>query len=157
MKLLIKDTCSWKESYGKSRQHTKKQRHHFANKDPYSQSYGFSSSHVRIWKLDHKEGWVPQNWCFLIVVLRRLLRALGLQGDQTSQSKRKSTLNIHWKDWCWIWSSNTLVTRCKEVTHWKRPWCWEKLRAGGKGGNRGWDDWMVSLTQCTWVWTISRR
>ena len=75
--------------------------------------------------------------------------SLGLQGDQTSQSSRKSSLNIHWKDWCWSWSSNTLATWCKEPTHWKRPWCWQRLKAKGEGGNRGWDGWMASLTQCT--------
>ena len=56
----------------------------------------------------------------------------GQQGDQTSQSYKKSTPNIHWKDWCW--SSNTLATWCEEPTHWKRPWCWERQRAGREGG-----------------------
>ena len=58
---------------------------------------------------------------------------LGLQRDQTSQSYRKLVLNIHWKDWCWSWSSNTLATWCEELTHWKRPWCWERWKAGGDG------------------------
>ena len=62
--------------------------------------------------------------------------SLGLQGDQTSQSQRKSVLNIHWKDWCWSWSSNTLATWCKKLTHWKRPWCWGRLKAGGEGDER---------------------
>ena len=62
-----------------------------------------------------------------------------------------------WKDWCWSWSSNILVTWCKELTQWKRPWCWERLRAGGEGDDRGWDGWMASLTQWTWVWANSRR
>ena len=65
--------------------------------------------------------------------------------------------NIHWKDWCWSWSSNTLTTWCKEPTHWKRPWCWERLKAGGEGDDRGWDCWMASLTQWTWVWASSGR
>ena len=52
-------------------------------------------------------------------------------------------LNIHWKNWCW--SSNTLTTWCKDMTHWKRPWCWERLRAEGEGSNRGWDGWIASL------------
>ena len=65
------------------------------------------------------------------------------------------TLNTHWKDWCW--SSNTLATWCEQVTCWKRPWCWERLRAGGEGGNRGWDDWMASLIQWSWTWANSRR
>ena len=64
-----------KKSYDKSRQHIKKQRHHFANKGPYSQSYGFSSSHVQMWELDHKERWVPNNWCFGIVVLEKTLES----------------------------------------------------------------------------------
>ena len=63
----------------------RRQRHHFANNGPYSQSYGFSISHVRTWELDHKEGWVPKNWCFLRVVLEKTLESLGQQGDQTSQ------------------------------------------------------------------------
>ena len=77
---------SWKESYDKSRQHIKKQRHHFADKRPYSEHYGFSSSHVQMWELDHKEGWSLKNWCFRTVVLERIWESLGLQGNQTSQS-----------------------------------------------------------------------
>ena len=61
--------------------------------------------------------------------------------------------NIHWEDWSWSWSSNILATWSKELTHWKRLWCWERLRARGEGGDRGWDDWMASLTCWTWVWT----
>ena len=68
---------------------------------------------------------------------------------------RKSVLNIHWKDWCWSWNSNTLATWYEELTHWKRPWCWERLRAGGEGDDRGWDGWMASPTQWTWVWVDS--
>ena len=48
----------------------------------------------------------------------------------------RSVLGVHWKDWCWGWNSNTLATWCKELTHWKRPWCWERLRAGGEGGRQ---------------------
>ena len=81
--------------------------------------------------------------------------SLGLQGEQTSQCLRKSVLNIQWKDWCWSWNSNSLATWCKEPTHWKRPWSWERLKAGGEGGDRGWDGWMASLTQWTWVWANS--
>ena len=81
--------------------------------------------------------------------------SLELQGDQTSQSQRKSVLNIHWQDWCWSWSSKTLATWCEEVTHLKSPWNWERLRAGGEGDDRGWDAWMASLTQWTWVWVDS--
>ena len=61
------------------------------------------------------------------------------------------------KDWCWSSRSNTLATWCEEPTHWKRPWCWDRLKAGGKGGDRGWDGWMAPLTQWTWVWANSGR
>ena len=89
-------------------------------------------------------------WCW-----KRLLRVLGLQGDPTSPSLRKSVLGVHWKDWCWNWNSSTLATWCEELTHLKRPWCWETLRAGGEGDDRGWDGWMASLTRWTWVWVNS--
>ena len=75
-----------------------KERHHFAKKGPYSQSYGFSSGHVWMWELDHKEGRMPKNWHFWIAVLTILESPLGHQGDQSCQSQRKSTVNIHWKD-----------------------------------------------------------
>ena len=64
-------------------------------------------------------------------------------------------MNIHWKDWCWSWNSNTLATLCKELTHLKRFQFWERLRAGGEGDDRGWDGWMASPTQWTWVWVGS--
>ena len=67
--------ASWKESYEKPRHCIKKQRHHSANKDPYSQSYGFCSSNVWIWELGHKEGWVPKHWCFWTVVLVKTLES----------------------------------------------------------------------------------
>ena len=69
------------------------------------------------------------------------LERLGLHGDQASLSWKKLTLNIHWKDWCWSWSSNTLATWCEKLTYWKRLWCWERLQVGGEGHNRDWDSW----------------
>ena len=71
---IKKSLAPWKKSYYKPKQYVKKQRHHFANKGLSSQSYGFSTRHVWMWELDHKEGWVLKNWCFWIVVWRRLLR-----------------------------------------------------------------------------------
>ena len=67
----------------------------------------------------------------------------------------RSVLGVHWKDWWWSWNSSTLATSCEELTHCKRPWCWEGLGAGGKGDDRGWDGWMASPTQWTWVWVNS--
>ena len=65
-------------------------------------------------------------------------------------------MNVHRKDWCWSWNANTLAIWCKELTHWNRPWCWERLKAGGEGDDRGWDGWMASLTHWTRVWVNSR-
>ena len=66
----------WKKSYDKPRECITKQRNHFADKGPYSQIFGFSSSHVRMWELDHKEGWAPKNWCLQIVVLGKTIERL---------------------------------------------------------------------------------
>ena len=80
--------------------------------------------------------------------------SLGLQGDPTSPSYRKSVLNVHWKDWCWSWNSSTLATRYEKLTILKRPWFWERLKSE-EGDDRGWDIWMASPTQLTWVWVNS--
>ena len=81
--------------------------------------------------------------------------SLGLQGDPTSPSWRRSVLGVHWKDWCWSWNSSTLATWWEEPTHWKRPWCWERSRAGAEGDDRGWNCWMASPTQWKSVWVNS--
>ena len=120
------------------------------------QSYGFSSCRVWIWELDHKEGWVPKNWCFQLWCCRRLLRVLGT-AKRSDQSILKATLNTHWMDW--FWSSNTLATSCEELPHWKRPWCWDILKARVERGGKGWDGWILvpSLTQWTFIWANFRR
>ena len=69
--MKLEHLTPWKESYDKSRQCIKKQRHHFSNSCPSSQNYGFSSSQVWMWELGHKEGWVPKNWCFWTVMLEK--------------------------------------------------------------------------------------
>ena len=121
-------------------------------------SYGFSSGHVWMWELDCKESWAPKNWCFWTMVLEKTLESpLDCKEIQLVHPKGdQSVLNIHWKDWCWSWNSNTLATSHTELTHWKRAWCWEGLGAGAEGDNRGWDDWMESPTRWTWVWINSR-
>ena len=92
------------------------------------------------------------NWCFWTVCLRRLL-SVPWTARRSNQSVLKEIipeyllegqmlkLNLHW---------------CEEPTHWKRPWCWERLKAGGERDDRGWHGWMASLTQWTWVWGSSR-
>ena len=122
------------------------------NKGPSSQGYGFSSSHVWMWELDYKESWAPRNWCFWTVVLEKILESpLDCKEIQPVHPKGDQSWVLYWKDWCWSWNSNTLATWCEELTHLKRPWCWERLRAREEGGDRGWDGWMASPAQWTWI------
>ena len=114
---------------------------------PTSQIYGFSSSLIWMLELDYKESWVPKNWCFWTMCWRRLLRVLWT-AKRSNQSilKERSVLNIHWKDWCWSWNSNTWATWCGELTHWKRHWWLERLRVGEERDLRGWNGWIAPLT-----------
>ena len=82
---------------------------------------------------------------FEMLCWRRLLRV------PWTARRSKSALGFPWREWCWSWNFSTLDTSCEELTHWKRPWCWEGLGAGGEGDNRGWDGWMASLTRWMWV------
>ena len=103
-----------------------------------------------------KESWTQKNWCFWTVVLENTLESpLDCKEIQPVHPKGRSVLGVHWRDWCWSWNSNTLATWWEKLTHWKRPWCWERLRAGVEGEDRGCDGWMASLTQWIWVWVNS--
>ena len=141
-----KDT-PWKESYDQPRQHIKKQRHCLSTKVRLVKAmvflevmYGCESWTIK--KAEHRRIAAFELWCW-----RRLLRVPWTAG--------RSVLSVHWKDWCWSWNSNTLATWCEELTRQKRPWCWERLKAGEEGDDRGWDGWMASPTQWTWVWVNS--
>ena len=110
-----------------------------------------------MWELDYKESWVQKNWCFWTVVLEKTLES-PLNCKEIQQVHPKGN-----QSWIFIGRTDvegetpTLATSCEELTHLKRLWCWERLRAGGEGDNRGWDGWMASLTQWTWVWVNSRN
>ena len=117
-----------KKSYDKPRQHIKKQRHHFANNGPYSQSYGFSSSHVQMWELDHKEGWALKNWCFQLLCWRRLLR-VPWTGRKSNQSILKE-INPEYS-----LEEMLLKLKLQYLGH----WIW-KARLIGKGTDAG-KDW----------------
>ena len=98
--ILKKTLASWKKTYEKSRQHIKKQRCHFANKDPCSQSYSFSSSHgCESWTIKKAE--CRRTDAFELWYWKRLLRVPWTVSRSNQWILRKSTLNIHWKDWCW--------------------------------------------------------
>ena len=134
------------------------QRCHFADKGLYSQNCSYSISHVWMWELDHKESWALANWCFQIVVLEKTLEnPLDCKEIKPVNPKGNQPWIFIRRTDGWSWSSNTLATWCKEPTHWKRPWCWERLRASGEGGNRGWDRWMASPIQWTWIWANPER
>ena len=137
------------------RQHIKNQRHYFANKVPSGQDYGFSSSHVGCESWTLKKAECQRIDAFELWYWIRLLRVPWTARRSNQSILKRSVLNIHWKDWCWRWNSNTLATWCEELTHLKRPWCWEWLKAGGEGDLRGWDGWMASPTQWTWIWVDS--
>ena len=151
--MKLKDICSLEEKLWKPRQCIKKPRYHFAEKGPYSQSYGFSHSHIWMWQLDHKEGWALKNWCFQIVLEKTLEGCLDSKQIKPVSPKGN-------QPWIFIGRIDAEVPILwppEEVTHWKRPWCWERLRAGGEGDERGWDGWMASPTERSWVWVNSRR
>ena len=111
------------------------------NKDS-SQSNGFSRSHVSMWELDIKKA---ERWridAFKLGCWRRLLR-IPWTARRSNQSIRKE-INPEYslEGLCWSWSSNTLATWWEEPTHWKRPWCWERLKTEGEEGDRGeMDEW----------------
>ena len=108
-----------------------------------------------MWELEYKESWALKNWCFWIVVLEKTLEnPLDSKEVKPVSFKGNQSWIFIGKDWCWSWNSSTLATWCKELTHWKRPWCWDRLTAGEED-NRGWDGWMASPTQWTWVWASS--
>ena len=143
----------WKKCYDQPRKHTKNQRHYFANKGPSSQSYGFSSSCVRMWELDYKESWPPKNQYFWTVVLEKTLE---------SPLDCKEIKPVHPKgNQSWIFTARTdaedesPILWPPDVKGWligKDPgkdWRWE-----GKGKT---DGWMASPTWWKWVWASSRH
>ena len=114
---------------------------------------------VWIWELDYKESWVLKNWCFWTVVLKK-----SLQLFCNTWTARRSSQSIL-KEISPEYSLEGLVLKLKlqyfghmiqELTHWKRPWCWDRLKVEGEGDDRGWDGWMASLTRWAWVWVSSR-
>ena len=109
-----------------------------------------------MWELDHKERWAPENLCFWTVVLEKTLESpLDCKEIQPVYPKGNQS---------WIFIGRTdaeaetlapWLPEWEKLTHWKRPWCWERLKVRGEGDDRGWDGWMASLTQWTWVWVSS--
>ena len=141
--MRLKDCAPGKKSYDQPRQHIKKQRQYFTNKFPSSQSYGFSSSHVWMWELVYKESWMLKNWCFWTVVLEKTLES-PLDNKEIKPVNPKGS-----QPWIFIGRTDveaeapTLASWYIKPIHWKRSWCWERLKAWGEGHDRGQDCWMV--------------
>ena len=148
----------WKKSDDKPRQHIKKQKRHFADKGHHSQSqsFGFSSSHVRVLELDHKEGWAPKYWYFWTMALEKALESLLDSQSRSNQSILKE-INPEY-------SLEGLMLQLKlqyfghlmpRTDSFEKTLMLGKIEGGRRSGNRGWDGWMASSTQWTWVWVNS--
>ena len=145
----------WKKSYDKPRQCIKKQRHHFADKSLYGQSYGFPRSHVQMWELDHKEGSAPKNWCFQITVLEKTLESpldgkikpINSKGNQpwifTGRTDDEAEAPI-------LWPPDGKSQLIGEDPDAGKDW-----KAKGEEAGGGWDGSIASLTQWTWIWAKS--
>ena len=127
----------------------------FPTKDPSSQSYGFSSSHVWMWELDYKENWEQKNWCFCTVVLEKTLES-PWTARRSNQSILKEISAEYSLEGLMLKMKlqffGHLIRRTKSL---KRPWCWKRLKAGGEEESRGRDGWMTLLTRWAWVWASS--
>ena len=108
-----------------------------------------------MWELDHKERWVPKNWCFWTVVLEKTLES-PLDSKEIQPILKEISPEYSLEGLMLKLTLQYFGHLMQELTHWKRPWCWERLKAGGEGDDRGWDGWMASPTQWTTVWEISR-
>ena len=148
--MKLKTLAPWKKSSDQPRQHIKNQRHYFADKGLFSQSYCFSSGHVWMWELEYKESWTPKNWCFWTVMLEQTLESpLDCKEIQPHQS--------------WICIGRT-DAEAEAPTLWPpdaKNWLIGKDPDAGKdwrrekGMIRGWDGWMTSLIPWTWIWVSS--
>ena len=102
------------------------------------------------WTLKKAEHWridAFELWCW-----KRLLRVPWMARRSNQSILKEISPGCSLKDWCWSWNSNTLATWCEELTHLKRPCCWERSKVRGEGDDRGWDGSMASSTQWTWIW-----
>ena len=139
----------WKGSYDQPRHHIKKQRHYFANQGPSSQGYGFSSG-CESWtirKAERRRTDAFELWCW-----KRLLRVPWTARRSNQSILKEISPGISLERMTLKLKLQYFGHLMEELTHLKRPWCWERLRAGREGDDRGCDGWMASPTRWTWVW-----
>ena len=147
----------WKKSYDQPRQHIKKQRHYFAKKLHLVKAMVFSvvMYGCESWTVKKAECWrisAFELWC-----LRKLLRVPWTARKSNQSILKEINPEYSLEGLILKLKLQYYTTWCKEPTHWKRPWCWERLRAGGEVDDEGWDGWMASLTQWISVWANSGR
>ena len=143
----------WKKSYDQSKQHIKKQRYCFANKGPYSQSYGFSGSHICMWELDHKEGWALKNQYFWTVVLKKTpespldnkeIKLVNLKWNQPWTLVGRTMLKLKLQYFCHLMQTTDSLEQFLMLA---------KIDGRRRRESiRGWDGWMASPVQWTWTW-----
>ena len=141
-----------KESYDQSRQHIEKQRCYFVQKVCLVKAmvfpvvmYGCESWTIKT--AEHRRIDAFELWCW-----RRLLKVPWTARRANQSILKEISPEYSLDGLSWNWNSSTLATWCEELTHLKRLWSWERLMVGGEGDDRGWDGWMASPTQWTWVW-----
>ena len=161
--MKLKDTCSLEEKLWKPREHMKKQRHYFADRGLCSQSYGFSSTHVWMWELDHKEGWAPNSWCFWNVVLEKILESPFLDCKKIKPVSPKGNQS-------WIFTGRTHAEAEAPILWPPDMKSWLIRKASGKAWRQeekgmtedemvGWHHWVWvwASSSLTWVWASSMR
>ena len=108
-----------------------------------------------MWELDSKGSWAPKNWCVLNCGVEEDSLSVPWTARRSNQSILKEIIPEYSLEGLMLKMKLQYIDHCEELTHLKRSWCWERLTAGGEGDDRGWDGWMASPTQWTWVWASS--
>ena len=153
--MKLKMLALWKKRYDQPRQHIEKQKQYFANKGPSSQSYGFSNNHVWLWELDHKESWALKNWCL------ELWYWILLRVPWTAQRSNQSILKEIGPEYTlerlmlkpMLQQFGHLMQRTDSM---EKTLMLGKIEGRSRKGHRGWDGWIASPTQWTYVWVSSR-
>ena len=140
--MKLKHVCSLEEKLWQTRQHIKKKRHYFSDKSPYSQSYGFSSSHVWMWELRRNSFFIKkaEHWrtdAFELWCWRKFSRVPWIA--RSNQSILKEISPEYLLEGLMLKLKVQYFGCLMQRTHWKRPWCWERLKAG-EGDDRRWDN-----------------
>ena len=153
--MKLKDTCSLEESYDQHRQHIKSRDITLPTKVHLVKAMIFPvvTFGCESWTIKNAEHWridAFELWCW-----RRLLRVPWIARRSNQSIPKETSPEYSLEGLILNLKLHYLASWCEELTYWKRPWCWERLNAGGEGDDRGWDGWMASPTRWTWIWARS--